>query len=309
MIHPVVIGIDVSKATLDVFDPGRGPARMANSAEALGPLVDEWAARGCIVVFEATGRYDAVLAGALEKAGVAHARVNPAQARDFARAIGVKAKTDPVDARLLAEMGRRLNLRLRTAVDQERARLARLHRRRDQLVDMRKQEMVRAHGETDPDLRASLEAHLAFLDTSIAAIEAECAAAVTASPTLREADRRLRTVPGVGEVTARTLLALMPELGQATPKAVAALAGLAPYNVDSGAFRGRRTVRGGRARVRHALYMAALSLGKSDTPLGRWFRALREAGKPVKLARIALARKLLITLNAMMRNNQDFQTA
>ncbi|MCP8941163.1 IS110 family transposase [Alsobacter sp. SYSU M60028] len=308
-INPVVIGIDVSKATLDIFDPVQGLSRIANTPEAVGALAPDWARRGCIVVFEATGSYDRALAEALDAAGVAHARVNPAQARDFARAMGRKAKTDPIDARILAEMGQRMPLRLRTAGDRDRESLARLQKRRDQLVAMRAQERTRLREETAPTLKGKIADHIKFLGGHIAALEKEIKALIAASPTLREADRRLRTAPGVGDATSTTLLALAPELGAIGPKAVAALGGVAPYNVDSGAFRGRRTVRGGRKRVRQALYMACVSLVKTRSPLARWYWRLREQGKPPKLALIALARKLLITLNAMLRDQKDYRSA
>lgn len=306
-IHPDALGIDIAKHHLDIFDPrGGGVRRIANTAEAAATLAAGLTKRGCLVVMEATGRYDAALRQALATAGVAHARVNPEQARDFARAIGRRAKTDAIDARMLAEMGRRLVLRPESPPDPERERLAALNRRRDQLVAMRKQEGTRRAECDEPGLGASLDEHLAWLDAAVARLNREIAAAISASPALCRTATLLRSAPGVGPVTATVLLAAMPELGRASPKAVAALGGLAPYNNDSGARTGQRSVRGGRKRVRDALYMAAVSAARTKTRLGDFHRALRHAGKPPKLALIALARKLLTILNAVARDKTAF---
>lgn len=306
-ISPDVVGIDVSKHTLDVFDAGLGRSEtVANTAGATGALARALAARGCFIVLEATGRYDAALRRSLEAAGVAYARVNPSQARDFARAAGFLAKTDRIDARMLTELGQALRPRPAEPADPARERLGRLHRRRDQLVAMRKQERTRLSDLLEDDLLEDLQRHLAWLNAEIAALDKRIAQAITADGRLTQTCRIIRSLPGVGPVTATTLLALVPELGRRSPKTIAALAGLAPLNRDSGLHRGKRTIRGGRRRVREALYMAAVAACRSDTRFATTYRTLVGLGKAPKLALIAVARKLLVTANAMVRDQQSF---
>ena len=307
MINPVFVGIDVSKAHLDLFVEGRGHGRILNQAGAIEGMI-EGMPRPCFVVLEATGSYDAALRQALEKAEVAYARVNPEQARDFARAIGRRAKTDAVDARMLAEMGRRLSLEPTPAADPARQALTRWQRRRDQLVAMRQQEKVRLVEERDQALAAELRGHIAELDQRVAEADRRIAGLLNESPSLAEAERRIRSVPGVGRVTAVTLLALMPELGARSPKQIAALAGLAPFNVDSGDKRGQRRIRGGRRRVRQALYMAALSAARSHPRFKAFAQTLKAKGKAAKPVLVAVARKLLSIINAVVRDNATFAT-
>lgn len=302
-IHPGSIGIDVAKPHLDIFDADSDTiARIPNDEAAVARLAESLAGRPVFVVFEATGRYDGRLRRALAAAGVAFARVNPEQARHFAKANGIRAKTDQVDARLLAAMAGRLDLRTALADDEERHTLADLGTRRHQLVMDRQKEKVRLS--EGADLWAdSIERHLAFYDAEIARIEAEIKALVKKSSLLAKATKLLRSIPGVGPVAALTLVALMPELGRLSPKAAAALAGLAPFNRDSGAFRGIRSIAGGRKRVRDALYMAALTAIRT----GRWKQAydhLRSLGKAPKAAIVAVARKLLVALNAAVRDQR-----
>jgi transposase len=306
-IPPDVVGIDVSKHTLDVFDAGlRRSEVISNSDEGVRALAEALASRSCFVVLEATGRYDGRLRRSLEAAGVAYARVNPGQARDFAHAAGFLAKTDKVDARMLARLGEALRPRPAEPIDTARERLARLHRRRDQLVAMRKQERARQADLLETDLLEDLQRHLAWLNAEIASLDKRIAQAITADQGLKDTSRLLRSLPGVGPVTATTLLALVPELGRRSPKTIAALAGLAPFNRDSGRHRGRRSIKGGRRRVREALYMAAVSACRSDTRFAATYRTLVALGKAPKLALIAVARKLLITANAMVRDQQSF---
>lgn len=309
-LHPGVIGIDISKAHLDIFDAGAGTTRrIANTAAAITAWIGELGRRDGLVVMEATGRYDAVLRHALGAAGIAHARVNPEAARHFARASGRRAKTDAIDARMLAELGQRLAPRAEPPAEPERAALAALSRRRDQLVATRKQERTRRSEEADAVIAADLDAHLAWLDQHIASLDRAIQNAVRTSAALAHEAALLRSVPGIGPVAAAVLIAQFPELGRIDHKAAAALAGLAPYNNDSGTFRGKRSVRGGRTRVRQALYMAALAAARSDTALGRFHQRLRDAGKPPKLALIALARKLLTVLNAILKQQTPFAYA
>lgn len=305
-IDPDVVGIDVSKHTLDVFDSASGRSeRVANTPGPLGDLAKRLASR--FVVLEATGRYDGQLRRTLQAAGVAYARVSPSQARDFARAAGFLAKTDRVDARMLARLGQALRPAPAEPIDEARERLAALHKRRDQLIAFRQQERTRRMEIGDePDLLDDIDRHLDWLEAEINAFDKRIAQAVAATPVLQETERRLRSLPGIGPVGAATLLALLPELGQRSPKSIAALAGLAPFNRDSGQFRGQRTIRGGRRRVRQALYMAAVAASRSHSRFAATYQGLRAAGKPAKLAFIALARRILVTANAMVRDHQAF---
>jgi transposase len=307
IIAPGFVGIDVSKEHLEVFDGTIGrSARVANTAGALSERAADWARRDAFVLFEATGRYDRVLRAVLAAAGVRFARVNPARARDFARAAGFLAKTDTVDAQMLAAMAACLQPPPAEAALAGRDHLAALNKRRDQLVAIRQQERTRLREYCDPVSQQSLSAHLAWLDAEIAALQAQIAASIAAQPELERDRRLLASVPGVGPVTAATLLALLPELGRRSPKPLAALAGLAPFNNDSGTRRGQRSIRGGRKRVRDALYVAAFIAARHAPRLKAFFTKLTAAGKPRKLALIALARKLLIILNAILRDRIPF---
>jgi len=305
-IHPGFVGIDVSKHFLDVFDNGR-VERIANTTEAIAALVARW--HESFVLFEATGRYDARLRKALEAEGVSFTRVNPARARDFARATGRLAKTDAIDARMLAAMAQSLSFARERESDSEREALARAHKRRDQLVHMRKQERTRFSECDDLELRADIEAHMHWLDAQIVRWDAEIDRLLKCSTALAQRARQLRSIPGIGPVAAATLLALMPELGTLSAKTVAALAGLAPFNVDSGKYRGARKIQGGRKRVRDALYMAAVAASRCNARLKILYQRLRSAGKPAKLALIAVARKLAITANAILRDKSSFRPA
>lgn len=307
-IHPGFVGCDISKHHLDMFDEALGkPERIANDTAALQPLIARWTGRDVFVLFEATGPYDTALRGMLAEAAIPHARVNPARARDFARAAGWLAKTDAIDARMLAAMARALRPARQRAPDPDREALARLHKRRDQLVLMRKQERTRRAAIDDPLVAQDIEAHIAWLDVRIAEIERRTARLITACDRLSQDRRLLRSLPGIGPVAAATLLALMPELGTRSPKTIAALAGLAPFNADSGRFRGKRLIKGGRRRVREALYMAAVTAVRSTQRFARSYKTMIDAGKPPKLALIAIARKLIVTANAILRDKTAFQ--
>jgi transposase len=307
-IHPGVVGIDISKFHLDVFDPRVGRAeRFDNTAEAAEALAERLAAAGDRAVMEATGTYDRTLRLALAAAGVGFSRVNPGQARAFAKAAGILAKTDAVDARMLSLMGQALELRPDQTPEAERERLGRLHRRRDQLVAMRAQERNRRKEWADEEMAVSIDEHLAWLSHQIAELDGQIRRLIRASHRLAQLEQLLRSIPGVGPVAAVSAIALVPELGTRSPKTIAALVGLAPYNADSGARRGQRSIRGGRKRVRDAFYMAAVAASRSSGRFGRFYAALRKAGKPAKVALIAVARKLLVTANAVIRDQLAFQ--
>jgi transposase len=298
------VGIDISKDRLDIYD-GSGSV-CANTRAAIMPLAQAWARAGVLVVYEATGLYDRALRRTLDEAGARHARVNPAKARAFAKAAGFLAKTDQVDARMLSVMGQALRPREQAPADPDRERLCALHRRRDQLVLARKQERTRLKGCDEEEIAEDLHRHLAFLDQAIKGLDGRIAALIAQAPALETARRLLVSIPGIGPVSAAALLALLPELGARPGKAIAALAGLAPLNRDSGQMRGQRAIGGGRKRVRDALYMAAVSASRSNSRFAETYRRLREAGKPPKLAFIALARKLITTANAILRDQQPF---
>lgn len=306
IIHPGFVGIDVSKHHLDVFDAVQGAEQVANNAASIAKLARRFARTGDFVLFEATGIYDLRLRQALSRAGVSFARVNPSRAREFAKAAGFLAKTDRIDARMLAVMAQTLRPAGQAPGDPQRERLARLAKRRDQLVASRQQERTRRCECLDAEIARDLDRHIVWLGHSIVALERQIKAMLTANAALNRSQQLLRSVPGVGAVTATTLLALLPELGTRSPKQIAALAGLAPYNADSGKFRGKRLIRGGRKRVRNALYMAAVTAARSSSRFSVFYQSLRQANKPPKLALIALARKLLTTLNAIIRDQAPF---
>lgn len=306
-IAPSWIGIDVSKAWLDIADPALGVnSRLANRPAPVADFVAALAGRDVIVVFEATGVYDACLRHALAAAGVAGVRVNPQRARDFARATGRLAKTDTIDAAMLARMGQALGLAADPPPDPTLEKLNLLNKRRDQLVAMRQQEKARLADAADAWILADLAAHLAWLDQAIATVETAIRDLVKASERLSQTEALLRSMPGVGPVGSAILTGLVPELGSRPAGQIAMLVGLAPVNHDSGAMRGQRSIKGGRRRVREALYMVAVATLRTRSPLKSFYDRLRAAGKPAKVALIALARKILVILNAMLRSRTPF---
>jgi transposase len=307
IISPRCVGIDVSKRMLDIFDDAIGTAeRIANAPQAITEQVARWRCGNVLVVFEATGVYDRELAKALHQAGVRFARINPARARDFARAHGRLAKTDEIDARMLACFARTMAPAADQPPEPERNTLAQLAKRRDQLVQMRAQEKNRRSEAYDRTMKESIARVIDCFDEEVEAIEAAIKALIKSKPEISEQARLMQSAPGVGPVACMQLIAQMPELGQVGPKQVAALAGLAPLNVDSGTYRGKRAIGGGSKRVRDALYMAALNAVRRDGPFRSFYQKLRTAGKPAKLALIAVARKLLTTLNAMLRDRKTY---
>ncbi|WFU79944.1 IS110 family transposase [Bradyrhizobium sp. CIAT3101] len=307
MIIPLrYVGIDVSKKHLDIFDEADGvPRRIANAAQAITQQVARWRC-DALIVFEATGTYDLALREALGQAGVRFARINPARARDFARASGQLAKTDPIDARMLAAFGRVMQPATEQAANPARNALSRLAKRRDQLVLMRAQEKNRRSEADDRAMAERISRLIEVLDGEVAEIEADIKALTKAEPEIADDAKLIRSLPGVGPVACMQLISKMPELGRVGAKQIAALAGLAPFNVDSGVFRGKRKIAGGRKRVRDALYMAALNAVRRADPFKAFYARLRQAGKPAKLALIAVARKLLTVLNAMMRDRKPY---
>lgn len=307
-LSPTWIGIDVSKGWLDIaMPPASTTQRIPNTAEAIATFAAQLVPSAPIIVFEATGVYDTLLRHQLALAGIGFRRINPQRARDFARATGKLAKTDSLDAAMLAHMGQTLKLAPDPLPDPVRERLTLLSKRRDQLVGMRTQEKLRRIDAADPLLAEGLDHHLAWLEQAITAIEAAINALIAQHEELARDNQLIRSVPGIGPVAAAVLVALMPELGQRPARQIAALAGLAPLNHDSGTKRGQRTIGGGRRRVRQALYMAAVASLTAKSPLTAFYKRLRDTGKPAKVALIALARKLLTIINAMVKTRTPFR--
>lgn len=305
-LHPDRIGCDVSKAHLDFFIAGSGACmRIDNTSAAICDWLSAHQQSAALIVFEATGRYDRKLREALDKSGWPYARVNPARARDFAKALGLLAKTDRIDARMLAMMGTSLALSPTAPSDPMKERFTAVQRRRDQLVSMRQKEKQRLR-EAEALERDSLERHIAWLSAEIKALEQTCDQLVRQNRELSKKMTLLRSIPGVGPVTAAALISHLPEIGSLSPKAVAALAGLAPFNTDSGRFQGKRSIRGGRKRVRDALYMAAVTAARSNSRFSKWADRLTLKGKPFKVVAIALARKILTIANAIIRDNKPY---
>jgi transposase len=303
------VGIDVSKAALDVavrpagvaFRVANDPAGHAELVERLRPLAP------AAIVLEATAGYEFPALAAMQAAGLPAAAVNPRQARDFAKATGRLAKTDRIDAKALAHFAEAVRPEPRPVAGAEQRALDALLSRRGQLVEMRVMEANRLAGCADAAVRAGIERHLAWLDAELADAERRLTEAVRASPAWRERDELLRSIPGIGPMTSRTLLAALPELGTTDGGRLAALAGLAPYAHDGGTLRGGRHIRGGRAEVRRALYLAALSAGRHAGPLKGFADRLRARGKRPKVVLIAVARKLLTIANAVVRAGRPWQ--
>jgi transposase len=306
-LHKTVIGCDISKAQLDIFDSRSGKFyAVDNDKQAITKWVDHLRTRQTLVVFEATGGYDNLLRQVLEIDKIGYARVNPARARNFARAAGVLAKTDRLDAQVLAEMGKRMALQPDAVSSPQRLKIAALSTRRDQLVATRKQEKTRIHLLTTGRIRRSLERHIDWLNREIVKLDEAIASAITASEQISKQVKLLTSIPGIGRVVATILVALMPELGTRSRRTIAALAGLAPINHDSGRYRGQRRIRGGRRRVREALYMAALSASQSCPRFAAFYQERLKNNPKAKPALIAVARKILIIANAVLREHKPF---
>lgn len=249
------------------------------------------------------------LVAALASAALPVAVINPRQIRHFARATGHLAKTDLVDARVIALFAEAVRPTPRPVPDEQAQALGELMARRRQLVDMLAAEQNRRRQVRARPLQRQLDAHIAWLEEALRRLDHDLSTLVRATPLWREADDLLRSVPGIGPVTACTLIADLPELGHLDRRRIAALAGLAPFARDSGTFRGRRTIAGGRAPVRRVLYMATLAAIKHNPVIRRFHRRLVTAGRPAKVAITAAMRKLLTILNAMLRDRRPWQPA
>jgi transposase len=304
MSESVVVGIDVSKAEFCIaIAPSGETWTSATTPAAIDAVVGRLrAAAPQLIVLEATGGYELALAAACATAGLPVAIVNPRQVRAFAQAMGRTAKTDAIDAAVLALFGARVQPAPRAIPDAATQALADLITRRRQLLEMLGAERQRlAQARPTGPVTRDLRTHIRWLERRLADVDHDLGSAIQASPLWRVHDDLLRTVPGIGPTTARTLLAELPELGRLDRRAIAALVGVAPFNCDSGQFRGRRRIAGGRASVRASLYMAALVASRRNPTLAAFYQRLRADGKPPKVALVAVMRKLLTVLNAMIK--------
>jgi transposase len=302
------VGIDVAKDSLDVHARPTGLAfRVANDEAGIATLLARLQGlRPAAIVLEATGGYEVPVVAALAAAGLTPAVVNPRQARRFAEGTGRLAKTDPLDAAVLAHFAEAVRPEPRPVPDAEARALGDLLARRRQLVQMRVGEQHRLPTASGA-IRKGIQRHIDYLDRQLRGLEAELTAAVRASPAWRERDELLQSVPGVGPQVSRTLLAELPELGTASGRQLASLCGLAPFNRDSGRRSAPRSIHGGRAHVRAALYQAALVAMRFNAPLRGVYQGLLARGKAKKVALIAVARRLLVILNALVRKGTPWQ--
>jgi transposase len=302
------VGIDVSKARLDVcVRPSGEQFQVANDEAGAGELVTKLKELSAtLTVMEATGGFEVPVASALAAAGIALAIVNPRQIRDFAKSSGRLAKTDALDAQVLALFAERVRPEPRPLDDEQTQLLSALLTRRRQIVEMIGAETNRMHACREPTMRKSIYKHVQWLRKELRDVDTDLGNKLRESAVWREKDAIFRSVPGVGPVTSRTLLADVPELGTLTRGQIAALIGVAPLNVDSGTMRGKRRIWGGRASVRAVLYMSALVATKCNPVIRAFYERLLAAGKEKKVALVACMRKLVVMLNAMARDGKHW---
>lgn len=305
----VFVGIDVSQARLDIAVRPGTSFSLTHDESAIAALVQQLCALSpTLIVLEATGGMEIPLTSALATAGLPVVVINPRQVRDFAKASGHLAKTDALDAQVLAQFAEVMRPQPRPLPDAETRALAALLTRRRQLVEMLTSEKNRLLSTAAP-IRKRLRTHIAWLERELQSTNTALAETIRQSPVWREKDELLQSVPGVGPVVTSTLLASLPELGTLTNKQIAALVGVAPLNRDSGTLRGRRTVWGGRAQVRAVLYMGALVAARFNPVIRAFYQRLCRAGKAKKVALTACMRKLLVILNAMIKHRTPWHQA
>ncbi len=304
-----VLGIDVSKASLDVAWSGDGEVqRLANDTAGISAVVAKAHQLDVQrITVEASGGWQLPLVAALLHAGLPVVVVNPRQVREYARATGTLAKTDRIDARVLCAFTLAVQPPLRPLKDQQAEALSALLARRQQLSGMRTAEKNRLTLGATGLVRKNLKAHISWLDRHLRDTDRELKQLIEASPAWQAKEDLLTSAPGIGNTTARVLIGQLPELGQLSHKQIAALAGLAPFNRDSGTLRGQRMIWGGRHEVRTALYMATVSAIRANPPIRDFYQRLKSNGKPSKVALTACMRKLLVTLNAMLRDQTPWQ--
>ncbi len=302
------VGIDVAKATLDIAIHGEtAVSQQPNDDDGILAVVERLNGINLtLVVVEASGGWEMNLVAALAAAGLPVAVVNPTRVRYFAKAMGQYAKTDKLDARLLACFAERVRPEVRLLKQGEQARLSQVISRRQQLVKMLTMEKNRC-STTQGEMRTQLDSHIQWLKAEITKLNDKMRQLIDACPQWQAKEMVLRSMPGVGPVTALTLLADLPELGELNRQKIAALVGLAPINKDSGPRQGKRRIFGGRVSVRCVLYMAALSASKTNPVISEFYERLLANGKAKKVALTACMRKLLVMLNAMIRDMQPWQ--
>lgn len=307
--QPCFIGIDVSKDTLDFHARPAGEVlHLSNDAEGIAKLVTRVGQLSVtLVVLEATGGLERPVTAALAAAGVPVAVVNPRQARDFAKATGQLAKTDAIDAAALAHFAEAIRPQVRPLPDAKAHELAEMLGRRRQLLSIQTAESNRLGTASVGRVRKSIEKHLSWLAKQLEELDKDLSEAIQNSELWRVNDDLLQSIPGVGRVVSRGLLAGLPELGRVSDSQISALAGLAPMNRDSGKWSGKRAVCGGRAHVRCLLYMAALSAKRWNPVLRVFAERLAKKGKAAKVILVAVARKLLVIANAIIRHQQPWE--
>ena len=305
------IGIDVAKDRLDVHTrPGGEVFAVARDSNGLAMLVERLQRLApALVALEATGGYETVVASALGAAQLPLAVVNPRQIRDFARATGKLAKTDRIDAAAIAHFAEAVRPPARPLADAEARALGELVARRRQVIEMIIAERHRRRMASQRRVIRAIERHLALLQAELSELEGDIDDAIRKSPAWQADADLLVSVPGVGKVTLRTLIAELPELGHLNRRKIAALVGVAPINRDSGTLRGRRTIAGGRPAVRTALYMAALVASRANPVIAAYYAKLRAAGKTGKQALVACMRRLVVIFNAILRDRKPWQPA
>jgi transposase len=304
----VFVGLDVSKQKLDVAVRPQGRHFVApNHDRGIKQLVKRLVAlKPQLIVLEASGGYEFLVTAALAEAQLPVAMVNPQAVRKFAGATGKLAKTDKIDAQVLAHFAAALRPEPRTLPDQEQQLLKAALQRRLQVVKMIGQEKNRLEKTFVPALKQDIQAHLAWLSQRLEQLDRDLHDQIRQSPLWRDRDRLLQGIPGIGPVVSRAVIAELPEAGRLPGKKAVALVGVAPYNRDSGRFRGKRMIRGGRSHLRHMLYMAAVVAARYNPVIRTFYQRLLAAGKPKKLALTACMRKLVLIINSMLKNNQPW---
>ncbi len=304
------VGIDVAKDHLDVHILQGASFRCANTPGARPSLLEKLPPPGtCLIVVEATGRYEHTLVCELAAAGHAVSVVNPRQVRDYAKALGLLAKTDQLDACVIARFAQHVQPRPVAQTHEKQAQLDELVTRRRQLVEHRTAEFNRRAMSVNKEVRHSIQHFIDTIHKDLQRIDREILQLVQSDDDWRPRYELLKSVPGVGDVTAATLVAELPELGHLNRQEIAALVGVAPMNHDSGQFRGQRRIRGGRRSLRAALYMAALVGTRHNPVLKEFYQRLKAQGKKSKVALTACIRKLLVILNTMVKNNTHWKLA
>lgn len=309
----IFIGIDVSKETLEFATYPRGESKsVAYDDTSIESLVTRWRElRPTLIVLEATGGFERLISRALTSAELPFTIVNPRHVRNFARAIGQLAKTDRMDALILARYGEAVRPAIRPLPDEATQELKALTTRRRQIIEMIVAEKNRLHSASKA-VKKRIAAHLRWLEAELGRANKDLDQAIRQSPIWKDNEDLLQSVPAIGPTVSRTLIAELPELGKLNRKQIAALVGVAPFNRDSGKFKGRRSIWGGRATVRRCLYMAALVATRHNPVIRAFYTRLRKAGKCPKVALVACMRKLLTILNAMIKHHTrwaNLQTA